>query len=64
MNSLYKAFLRKFQMETIGQGISVKELAEMMCVHPKTVYGWFRKSSCMDGDSIIRAIYIMGGYKC
>ena len=41
MNSLYKTFLHKFQSETIGQGLSVNEVAKMMCVHPKTVYGWF-----------------------
>lgn len=64
MSDMYRAFLRRFQAETLGQGMSVKQVAEIMRVHPKTVYGWFRKSSCMDGDSIMRAIYIMGGYKC
>ena len=64
MSDMYKAFLRKFQMKTIGQGISVKELAEMMCVHPKTVYGWFGLRAVMDGESVIRAINIMGGYQC
>lgn len=64
MSDMYRAFLRRFQAETLGQGMSVKQVAEIMRVHPKTVYGWFRKSSCMDGDSVIRAINIMGGYKC
>lgn len=64
MNAMYKTFLRKFQAETIGQGMSVNEVAKLMCVHPKTVYGWFRLNCCMDGDSVIRAINIMGGYQC
>lgn len=62
MNSLYKTFLHKFQAETIGKGMSVSEVAKLMCVHPKTVYEWFRKRCCMDGDSVVRAIHIMGGY--
>ena len=64
MNAMYKTFLHKFQAETIGQGMSVNEVAKLMCVHPKTVYGWFALRAVMDGDSVIRAINIMGGYQC
>ena len=64
MSDMYRAFLRRFQAETLGHGMSVKQVAEIMRVHPKTVYGWFRLNCCMDGDSVIRAINIMGGYKC
>ena len=64
MSDMYKAFLRRFQAETLGQGMSVKQVAEIMRVHPKTVYGWFGLRAVMDGDSVIRAINIMGGYQC
>ena len=64
MSDMYRAVLRRFQAETLGQGMTVKQVAEIMRVHPKTVYGWFRMNCCMDGESVIRAINIMGGYKC
>ena len=64
MSDMYRAFLRRFQAETLGQGMSVKQVAEIMRVHPKTVYGWFALRSVMDGDSVIMAINIMGGYQC
>lgn len=64
MSDMYRAFLRRFQAETLGQGMSVKQVAEIMRVHPKTVYGWFGLRAVMDGDSVIRAINIMGGYQC
>ena len=64
MSDMYRAFLRRFQAETLGHGMSVKQVAEIMRVHPKTVYGWFALRAVMDGDSVIRAINIMGGYQC
>lgn len=63
MSDMYRAFLRRFQAETLGQGMSVKQVAEIMRVHPKTVYGWFRLNCCMDGESVIRAIELLMGGK-
>jgi hypothetical protein len=63
MSDMYKAFIRRFQAATIGQGMSVKQIAEIMRVHPKTVYGWFRLNNCMDGESVVRALELVMGWK-
>lgn len=58
MSDDYMAFIRLFRAVTAG--MQVKQIAETMGVTIPCVYGWLNCRTAMNGESVIRAIWVFG----
>lgn len=65
MSDTYTRFVRQLKAAAAAKGMDFPEIAETLNVSVSSVRGYWKMSSVMSAETMLRAIkYIMGGYKC
>lgn len=56
----YRKFIKKLRREIAMQGLTQKEVAEMMHVTQSMVSQWLNHFKVMHGDNLLKAAYMFG----
>ena len=56
----YRKFIKKLRREIAMQGLTQKEVAEMMGVMQSTVSSWLNHMKVMQADNLLKAAYMFG----
>ena len=62
MTEEYKRFVRQLKAATAG--MTFEQIADALNVGQTTVRGYYRFDNVMSGETMLKAIRLMGGYKC
>lgn len=62
MTDEYKRFVRQLKAATAG--MTFEQIADALCVCPSSVRGYYNFANTMKAETMLRAIRLMGGYKC
>lgn len=62
MTDEYKRFVRQLKAATAG--MTFEQIADALNVDQTTVRGYYRFDNVMSGETMLKAIRLMGGYKC
>ena len=62
MTDEYKRFVRQLKAATAG--MTFEQIADALNVGQTTVKGYYRFDNVMSGETMLKAIRLMGGYKC
>ena len=62
MTDEYKRFVRQLKAATAG--MTFEQIADALNVGQTTVRVYYRFDNVMSGETMLKAIRLMGGYKC
>jgi hypothetical protein len=62
MSDDYKRFVRCLKAATVG--MTFDQIADILNVGKTTVRAYYNFTNTMNGEVMLRAIRLMGGYKC